>query len=58
MGFGTELFSMTPKEALKILYKDGWFDFTQKGSHLQLKHDKKPGKVTFSMPHRDIPVKT
>ncbi|MDO4439184.1 MAG: type II toxin-antitoxin system HicA family toxin [Eubacteriales bacterium] len=37
---------MTAREILKILHKDGWYDLDQEGSHLQLKHPTKPGKVT------------
>lgn len=37
---------MTVREILKTLHKDGWYDFDQDGSHLQLKHPSKPGKVT------------
>jgi len=43
--------SVTVREVLKILYKDGWNDFYSitKGSHIQLKHPTKTGKVT--VPH-------
>jgi predicted RNA binding protein YcfA (HicA-like mRNA interferase family) len=37
---------MTVREILKILHNDGWKEFEQNGSHMQLKHDVKPGKVT------------
>lgn len=37
---------MTARELLKLLHKDGWYDFDQDGSHLQLKHPTKPGKIT------------
>lgn len=37
---------MTSRELLKILHNDGWYDVDQQGSHLQLKHPAKPGKVT------------
>ena len=40
---------MTAREILKILHKDGWYDVDQEGSHLQLKHPTKPGKVTLPM---------
>jgi len=30
----------------------------QKGSHLQLKHPTKPGRVTVPHPRRDIPIGT
>jgi len=37
---------MKAREVLKRLYADGWYDAAQKGSHKQLKHPEKPGKVT------------
>ncbi len=37
---------MTVREILKILRKDGWYETTQEGSHISLKHPSKPGKVT------------
>lgn len=40
---------MIAREILKILYKDGWYEVNQEGSHLQLKHPTKPGKVTVPM---------
>lgn len=49
---------MKPRELLKILHKDGWFEIKQKGSHLQLKHETKKGKITVSMHKEDIPVGT
>jgi predicted RNA binding protein YcfA (HicA-like mRNA interferase family) len=33
-------------EIIRILKKDGWFEVTQKGSHVQFKHLIKTGKVT------------
>jgi predicted RNA binding protein YcfA (HicA-like mRNA interferase family) len=35
-------------EILKILNKDGWYLVTQKGSHRQLKHPTKKGRVTVA----------
>lgn len=40
---------MTSKEVLKLLRQDGWHEKAQKGSHLQLIHDFKKGKVTIPM---------
>jgi predicted RNA binding protein YcfA (HicA-like mRNA interferase family) len=37
---------MNFKALMKLLEKDGWYNFRQKGSHIQLKHPTKPGKVT------------
>lgn len=46
------------REALRRLEADGWFRVAQKGSHLQLKHPSKPGRVTIQHPRRDIPIAT
>jgi len=37
---------MTVKEMLKLLQNDGWFVYEQNGSHIQLKHSAKKGRVT------------
>ena len=31
----------------KILTKEGWYPVSQKGSHVKLKHDMKPGIIIF-----------
>lgn len=49
---------MTSKELLRVLYDDGWMDKTQKGSHLQLIHAIKKGKVTVPMHNGDLPKGT
>lgn len=36
------------KEVLKLLEEDGWFIYTQRGSHRQFKHLTKKGKVTVN----------
>jgi predicted RNA binding protein YcfA (HicA-like mRNA interferase family) len=33
-------------EIIRALHRDGWYDHEQEGSHLQLKHPVKPGRVT------------
>lgn len=47
---------MNAKEVLKLLYKDGWVEVPSrtKGSHIQLKHPTKPGKVTVPMHSGDM----
>lgn len=45
---------MTAREILKILHKDGWYEINQEGSHLQLKHPTKSGKVTVPRHSGDI----
>jgi predicted RNA binding protein YcfA (HicA-like mRNA interferase family) len=47
---------MTVREILKILHEDGWMPIEAriKGSHIQLKHPTKPGKVTVPNHAGDI----
>ena len=50
---------MTAREILKILHKDGWYEVDQEGSHLQLKHPTKSGKITVAIHgKKDIPAGT
>ena len=50
---------MKSNEIHKILHKDGWYDLKRKpGSHIQLKHPTKPGKVTIPDHGGDIPPGT
>jgi predicted RNA binding protein YcfA (HicA-like mRNA interferase family) len=50
---------MTARDVLKILRQDGWYESDQDGSHLQLKHPTKPGKVTVPKhSSKDIPPGT
>jgi len=46
------------KELLKILKIDGWYLDDVTGSHHQLKHPTKPGKVTVPHPRKDLPKGT
>ena len=47
---------MTVREILKILYRDGWreVEARTKGSHVQMKHSTKIGKVTVPKHKGDI----
>lgn len=50
---------MPPKirDILALLRDDGWYPVGQKGSHLQLKHPEKPGRVTVAgKPGDDVPA--
>ncbi len=49
---------MTAKNLIKILKKDGWAEKAQRGSHLQLVHPTKPGKVTVPIHGGDLDPKT
>lgn len=45
---------MTVKEILKTLKKDSWYEVAQKGSHIQLQHQEKQGKVTVPNHNGDL----
>lgn len=49
---------MNSRDVLRLLKADGWVEVTQKGSHLQLKHPSKPGRVTLPHPKRDLAIGT
>lgn len=49
---------MKVKELIKLLKADGWQEKDQKGSHLQLIHATKAGKVTIPVHGGDIPKGT
>lgn len=49
---------MKVKNLLKELKRDGWFEKEQKGSHLQLIHTTKKGKVTLPIHGGEIPKGT
>jgi len=38
--------SLKPREVLRALQKGGFYIHEQSGSHVQLKHPNKPGRVT------------
>lgn len=46
------------KNLIKILKKDGWTEKSQRGSHLQLVHPTKSGKVTVPIHGGDLDPKT
>ena len=49
---------MHSRKVIAILVADGWFEVNQVGSHKQLKHPTKPGRVTIVHPSREIPLGT
>lgn len=38
---------MKVREVMRVLLRDGWYVVRTRGSHRQLKHPVKPGKVTL-----------
>ena len=50
---------MKVTNVLSILRRDGWYQVAQRGSHRQLKHPTKPGRVTVpGKPSDDLAVGT
>lgn len=50
---------MKVRDVLKLLKSDGWHLVVTRGSHRQLKHDTKKGRVTVAgRPNDDIPPGT
>ncbi|MEN6390928.1 MAG: type II toxin-antitoxin system HicA family toxin [Syntrophomonas sp.] len=49
---------MSSRQVLQRLFKDGWYIVNQSGSHVQLKHNIKKGKVTVPHPKKDLKEKT
>ena len=45
---------VTVRKLLKILKKDGWYIVNQEGSHVQLTHPIKSGKITVPNHNGDI----
>jgi predicted RNA binding protein YcfA (HicA-like mRNA interferase family) len=39
---------MKVREVLRLLRDDGWFSVATRGSHIQLKHPTKSGRVTVA----------
>ncbi len=46
------------REILQMLFDDGWMIKGQRGSHIQLIHPTKLGKVTVPHPKRELDPKT
>ncbi|WP_082979866.1 type II toxin-antitoxin system HicA family toxin [Labrys sp. WJW] len=49
---------MNSRDIISVLKADGWAEVTRKGSHVQLRHPTKPGRVTVPHPKRDLPLGT
>ncbi len=50
---------MKVREVLRLLADDGWQEIATRGSHRQLKHPTKPGRVTVAgKPADDLHPKT
>jgi predicted RNA binding protein YcfA (HicA-like mRNA interferase family) len=49
---------ISSSEIIRMLRNDGWQVVRQKGSHVQLRHPSKPGRVTVPHPNKDVPMGT
>ena len=50
------LANIKPKETIRALERAGWFIHESSGSHVQLKHPTKPGRITVPFHARfDLP---
>lgn len=49
---------MDSRVVLSKLLADGWYEVARVGSHLQMRHGLKPGRVTLPHPKKDLPVGT
>ena len=50
---------MRSREALTILKADGWYELPRTAtSHIQLRHDTRPGRVTVPHPKDELPIGT
>lgn len=50
--------SKSSREVIRTLLADGWRQVAQAGSHVQLKHPSKPGRVTVPHPNKDLKIGT
>ena len=49
---------MNSRDILRRLKAEGWYEVGQSGSHVQLKHGARPGRVTVPHPRADLPIGT
>ncbi len=49
---------MTARDLVRMLKADGWIEKNQRGSHLQLIHPAKSGKITVPIHSGDLDIKT
>jgi len=49
---------MDSRTVISLLKRDGWFEVRSKGSHVQFRHPRKPGRVTVPHPRKDLPPGT
>ena len=50
--------AVTARQVLRVLRRDGWIEVRQAGSHVQLQHPSKSGRVTVALHRGDLPTGT
>ncbi len=50
--------SMSSREIIKKIQKDGWYEVNCEGDHHQFKHPTKKGRVTVTHLVKDVPLPT
>ena len=50
--------AVSSREILTKLRAHGWYEVAHKGSHVQLKHPVRAGRVTVPHPEKDLPIGT
>ncbi len=58
IGLGSPMQRYSSRELIQRLKADGWVRVAVTGSHQQLKHPTKPGRVTVPHPRKDLPLAT
>lgn len=46
------------RKLIRMLRAEGWQIVVQRGSHVQLKHPERPGRITVPHPKTDLPIGT
>ncbi len=49
---------MDSRTIIRKLEQNGWYKIDQKGSHIQLCHPVRKGRVTVPHPKKDLPIAT
>jgi predicted RNA binding protein YcfA (HicA-like mRNA interferase family) len=52
------IYTVNSRDVLRGLTAAGWREVARKGSHVQLKHPNRKGRVTVPHPNKDLPAGT
>lgn len=50
--------AVSSRQIIRTLQQNGWVEVARVGSHVQLKHPSRPGRVTVPHPRKDLPTGT